>query len=113
MTVNTQILAPDEKAALEEIKYRVSMLCPVRQYILFGSKARGEAQPDSDIDLLIITKRPLTTGERNGISHEIFEVNIARDTNFSRIIVDTEEWENGMTSALPFHDNVLRDGIPV
>lgn len=30
--------------------------------ILFGSRARGDARPDSDIDLLIVEKEPFTGG---------------------------------------------------
>lgn len=113
MTDCAEFLAPNEKAALEEIKHRVSALFPVRQYIVFGSKARKEALPDSDIDLLILTNNRLSTSEKSRITHEIFEVNIEYDTNYSRVVVDVDEWENGMTSVLPFHDNVLKDGVTV
>jgi uncharacterized protein len=30
--------------------------------ILFGSRARGDARPDSDVDLLIVEKEPFTAG---------------------------------------------------
>ena len=34
-----------------------------RQIVLFGSQARGDAQPDSDVDLLIVHDRPETDRE--------------------------------------------------
>ncbi|MBI3734881.1 MAG: nucleotidyltransferase domain-containing protein [Chloroflexi bacterium] len=37
-----------------EITRRLLAVCAPQQIILFGSHARGEAGPDSDIDLLVI-----------------------------------------------------------
>ena len=47
-------LAPEEVADLARVVERlVSAFRPRRIYV-FGSQARGEATPDSDIDLLIV-----------------------------------------------------------
>lgn len=34
---------------------------------LFGSSAVGALRPDSDIDVLVLTRRPLSQGERQGL----------------------------------------------
>lgn len=44
---------PDE-ALLTEITRRIVAVSDPQQIILFGSRARGEAGPDSDLDLLVI-----------------------------------------------------------
>ena len=36
--------------------------------ILFGSRARGDARPDSDIDLLIIEAEPFGSGSLNHVA---------------------------------------------
>jgi predicted nucleotidyltransferase len=41
-------------AALEEIVRRIVAAADPEQIIMFGSAARGEMRPDSDIDLLVI-----------------------------------------------------------
>ena len=41
---------------LNEIKRRILAISDPEQIILFGSRARGTADPDSDFDLLIIEK---------------------------------------------------------
>jgi predicted nucleotidyltransferase len=44
----------DDGNTLELIRERIAReFCPLR-VILFGSRARGDAQPDSDVDLLIV-----------------------------------------------------------
>lgn len=106
-------LTDHEQAALSEIKARVSNLFDIRDYILFGSRARGDATQDSDIDLLIITGRKLEHRERHMISHEIFEVNLERDTQFSFISIDRETWESELYEYMPLHSNILREGFAV
>lgn len=45
--------------------------CKVRRVLLFGSRARGDARPDSDWDFYIIVDRDLSYSERWGISDRI------------------------------------------
>jgi len=47
--------------AEDEIRHRVLKAIPkdrVEEVVLFGSTARGEEKPDSDLDLLVIVKKP-------------------------------------------------------
>ena len=39
---------------VRQIKEIIRQVAPTAETILFGSEARGEARPDSDIDLLIL-----------------------------------------------------------
>jgi predicted nucleotidyltransferase len=39
---------------LEEITQRIRVISDPEEIILFGSAARGEASPDSDLDLLVV-----------------------------------------------------------
>ena len=41
---------------IEEVVERIVLLIHPRQIILFGSRAREEARPNSDIDLLVIAE---------------------------------------------------------
>ena len=58
MTVLSSTRAPDLQAvtvALGGVQPRPSRV------VLFGSRARGEARPDSDIDLLVVMPQPTLT----------------------------------------------------
>jgi predicted nucleotidyltransferase len=41
-----------------------------RRIILFGSRARGDAREDSDVDLLVIADTELPPDERNFVAHK-------------------------------------------
>lgn len=43
-----------DEALIEEAGRRLAEAAPGARVILFGSRARGEAGPDSDLDLLVI-----------------------------------------------------------
>jgi len=100
---NIKIFGINSKA-LTELKERVSEKVPVRHYILYGSYSRGEYDNESDIDLLVLTERPISNKERNSISDVVFEVNLLYNTNFSTTTAEINEWENGILSVLPFYD---------
>ncbi len=52
---NTSLIAPQTKPTVpHELLDRVIRYFNPRRVILFGSHARGEATPDSDIDLMVI-----------------------------------------------------------
>lgn len=107
-------LASNERVALAEIRRRLFDELSIEQIILFGSVARGEADEESDIDLLVVTTEPMTLNERHEkITDTITEVNLQYDTNFSTRVVDKHAWEEGVFRVLPIKREVLVDGIPV
>jgi predicted nucleotidyltransferase len=115
MTMNDKALNlfSNEQAALEEAKKLLKNKFPVEELMVFGSVARGEATEDSDLDLLVLTSRPMSHSEEHVMSDIIFEINLSRETNISILVVDRKTWETGLWSMLPIHQDVIRDGVTI
>ena len=54
------------EALIEEVARRLAVAAPGARVILFGSRARGEERPNSDLDLLVIVKILVDFLKKNG-----------------------------------------------
>ena len=82
--------------------------------IVYGSYARGDYKENSDIDVMILT--PLSKEEIEKIENDIF--NLAFDLELESGIVINPVLENEThykywLGALPFYNNVEREGIVI
>jgi predicted nucleotidyltransferase len=89
------------------------MKFPIDHVILFGSKARGDADAYSDIDLLLLTARPLHWTEEKAVVEALFDVGMTYDVLFSPLCVSSEEWEGDFFQELPIYQEICRDGAIV
>ena len=65
----------------------------LKRLILFGSQARGEAKPDSDVDLLVVLEGPVTSlEEAKRTSRVATEAAAYRDTVLSFVHMSAEEF---------------------
>jgi uncharacterized protein len=106
--------APITERDLRAIKAAVEMLIerfPVEKVILYGSKARGDSDEDSDTDLLLVTSRPIHWKERKAIIDALFEIQLAYDAIISILTVTAEDWLGGVFTAFPIYREIMRDGV--
>lgn len=73
-------LAKRDRQAIEAAAKMLNERFPVEKVILFGSKARGDDEEDSDIDLLLITYRPIHWRERKAIIEALFDIEMAYES---------------------------------
>jgi predicted nucleotidyltransferase len=106
-------LTPQQLEALTVLRQRLQIAFQIETIMLYGSVARGEADSESDIDLLVLTTRRLSHFERHQITDAIFEVNLQYDTNFSSMVVDRRSWESSLMAVFPIRAEIARDGIAV
>ena len=102
-----------QEQALTELLHRLYDQFHVVSVILYGSVARGEADEESDIDLLILTAKPLSRPARHDITDVVFDVNLRYGTNCSTLVLDQHAWESGAIAVLPLKEAILEDGIPL
>lgn len=78
----------------------------VTRVILYGSKARGDFDQESDVDLLIASK-----SDAEGIKRIVDELQRDIDFHLYPVIYDRSEHEYNKRLLPPFYVNVRRDGI--
>lgn len=101
---------------IEELCVSMASLFPQDQIeaILFGSYARGNAEPGSDIDVLILVDAP-----RQDISARNWQVgDLAAELllNYGAVvspIVENRDYFNRNMSIFPFYRNVDREGVRI
>jgi predicted nucleotidyltransferase len=77
---------------------------------LFGSKARGDFGPDSDIDLLVIVKNLFPEAEWE-IREIAADYSLEYDVIFNTHILDSADWEKRIRWRDTLWREVQRDGI--
>ncbi len=77
---------------------------------LYGSHARGDARPDSDIDVLIVLKDDFDYGEVLSRTLDLTAgLSLEYDVVISRAFVTRERFDHEMS---PFLMNVRREALP-
>ncbi|NLG68982.1 MAG: nucleotidyltransferase domain-containing protein [Firmicutes bacterium] len=83
---------------------------PGAEVIVFGSRARGEADPDSDWDVLVLVDEPATPALYDRIHRPLYGLGLANDMVISLIVQDRRAWESPAVRASPLYRNVRREG---
>ena len=86
---------------------------PVDQVVLFGSKARNEADDESDIDLLVLTRGRMSWDEKSEMTRALGSVQRQYSVIFSPVVISSRDWAEGPYIVLPFRGEVNRDGVVV
>ena len=99
-----------QAALLQRIKNAVLELAPGAEVILYGSRARGDAEPDSDWDVLVLIDETPTSNFKSRIRRRLFDIELESDEIISSIIYSKNDWEEGRMRVTPLHKNVEREG---
>ena len=107
-------LAERERKAIQVFSQLLRDRFPgdILQVTLFGSKARGDSRPSSDIDILI-TVREESWSLRGEISTLAADVSLEYDVLIGPRVVGQERWERMKEHSFGLYKNIVAEGIPL
>jgi predicted nucleotidyltransferase len=106
-------MEPIVKTILEEFKTRLRARLPVHKVILFGSRARGDADPESDLDVVVVLEDGIDGAAREYVSDCAWEAGFENGIVVVPVVFSRTEWESGPERQSLFVRAVERDGVLV
>jgi len=106
-------MSPRTRTILAELRSRFEALYGDRlvKLVLYGSQARGDTQPDSDIDVLVVLSGEVIPGQEIERTGDIVsEVSLVHQSVVSCVFVSDERYRSEWT---PLLSNVRREGVLV
>jgi predicted nucleotidyltransferase len=100
--------------AVEELRRRLQALLGenLLEVRLYGSWARGDAAPDSDVDLAVLVQRAdLAVWQK--VQEEAARLSLERDLVLSVRLLSQEEWEELQRLQTLYARRLKEEGIPL
>ena len=103
-------LTENDERALKELRDELVARYPILDIRLYGSKARGEGKPDSDLDVMIEIPdyNSAMVAEMDDI---IYRINLNHDVFISALVFGRDELEEGPMSEAPIYKVIQREGV--
>lgn len=95
-----------------ELKKRLSVIVPLVNFRVFGSRARGEADEYSDMDVFIEVEEPDNQLKRR-VRDVVWDVGFENSLYRSPLIFTRREIEDSPLRASPIVKNIAKEGVRV
>lgn len=108
-----KILSTHIKKVLQRCRDVVNSEYSNAEIVLYGSQARGDAQPDSDVDLLVLLDEQIPAEKKRHIHDLLYDIALAEDMVISVIIKAADRWNLPVSRATPLYQIIQKEGIKV
>lgn len=107
-------LNSDEQEWLDAYQLEIKERFPgiVNQFIIFGSKARGDCHADSDLDIILV----LNTSDRvvqKAVRYAGYDLALGKDVVPSLVIYDVHQWRHLKENESVFREVIDQEGVLV
>ena len=106
------IFTEKDKRVIEKFKSAVLSVDESAEIVLFGSRARGDYNEESDYDFLILTNMEVNYLLQTKIHNEIYPIYLDDDVVLQSVVRNKIEW-NGLYSVTSFFESVKEDGFKI
>ena len=100
-----------DKALLVRCRQAIRRVVPDADIILYGSRARGDAQEYSDYDILVLVDEPVGIALKDRILYSIYPLELETGAMLTLVTYNRRQWESLPYREMPFNQNVERDGV--
>jgi predicted nucleotidyltransferase len=102
-----------EAEVLHQLKAKLQGRLSLSRLVLFGSRARGDADPDSDLDVLVMLNSLVDREAEDYVNDCAWEVGLGHGIVVVPVTVSRFDWEEGLLSSSLLAIAVKQEGITV
>ena len=96
---------------LQRCKRAITKVAANADVILYGSRARGDADKYADYDILVIVNGPVDMALKEKILANIYPLELQSGEMLTLIVYSSQQWDSALYRAMPLHKNVEREGV--
>ncbi len=98
---------------LQKIRTVVHSKFPDAKLILYGSRAKGNARPDSDWDILVLLNEDKITPDiEESVTYPLYDLEYELGEVISPMVYSLSDW-NSKYHVTSFYKNVMSEGVKI
>jgi predicted nucleotidyltransferase len=106
-------LTDNELAAVSELKKALTRDFGLVKLVLYGSKARGDADAKSDIDLIVVLARHPDWQTKREVYYRCYQIGLEHDVILQPVIFAESDYDSPRFRVTPLLRNVAAEGVAV
>ncbi|MDP5171726.1 MAG: nucleotidyltransferase domain-containing protein [Bacteroidia bacterium] len=92
----------------EQVKTAILQIEPGASVVMFGSRARGDARPNSDWDFLILTDLEVDHALKRSIWNQLYTLELHTGEVIHSLIAQRDAWEK--SDSWPIRREITKEG---